>query len=330
MTFIDCSGTGGPDAMHLSSRPIPKPGEKEVLIKVAAAGINRADIMQRQGKYPPPVGASDIIGMEVAGTIAALGSDSQRWKIGDKVCALLTGGGYAEYVSAPDTHCLPVPENLSLGEAAALPEAAVTIYANIFDSANLKPGETALIHGGSSGIGTMAIQMIKAMGAKVFVTVGTAEKAVFCRKLGADLVVDYKQEDFVAAVKAATSMRGVDVVLDMVGGSYVNRNLESLAPCGRHISIATQNGAKAEIDIRLIMQKRLTLTGSTMRGRNRAEKACLLAKVESKIWPLIEAGKIKPVIYQLFPIKNAAEAHKVMESGAHMGKIVLEVSPSGL
>jgi putative PIG3 family NAD(P)H quinone oxidoreductase len=326
MTFISCANFGDADVLHPASCPVPMAGANEVLIKVTAAGINRADIMQRRGKYPPPAGASDILGMEVSGTVAALGTGIQKWKIGDKVCALLAGGGYAEYVAAPEGHCLPIPSGISLKEAAALPEAVVTVYANLFEGAGVKAGETVLLHGGASGIGTMAVQMLKAFGARVFVTVGNAQKADFCRKLGADLAIDYKQEDFTAAVKAATNQRGVDIVLDMVGGSYINRNLQALAPFGRHVSIATQAGSMAEVDIRLIMQKRLILTGSTMRGRDSAEKARLIAEIEAKIWPLIASGKIKPVIYQSFPLKNAAEAHKVMESSAHIGKITLEVS----
>ena len=326
MITIECDGFGAPEVMKMGSRPRPVVGAGEVLVKVAAAGVNRADLMQRRGKYPPPAGASDILGLEVSGTVEAVGAGTCCWKIGDKVCALLAGGGYAEYVAVPEGHCLPVPENLGLIDAAALPEAMVTVYANLLEDAELKAGESVLIHGGSSGIGTMALQMAKLCGARVFVTVGSPEKAEVCRRLGADAVIEYKREDFVEAVKQATGGRGVDVVLDMVGGDYVNRNLQVLALRGRHISIATQSGVKAEIDVRFIMQKRLIVTGSTLRGRDLAEKARLVAAVEEKIWPLVAAEKIKPVIYQRVPLKNAGEAHKRMESGAHIGKIVLEVS----
>jgi putative PIG3 family NAD(P)H quinone oxidoreductase len=311
MNIITCNGFGEPDILQVASQPTPTAGDGEVLIKVAAAGLNRADLMQRRGKYPPPAGASAILGMEVAGTIAALGPNTQQWKVGDRVCALLSGGGYAEFATAPETHCLPVPKDTSLLEAAALPEAVTTVYANIFEDADLQPGETVLVHGGSSGIGTTAIQMIKAYGAKVFVTAGSPEKGDLCRKLGADLAINYKSEDFVLAVKDATNGQGVAIVLDMIGGSTINRNLDALAPLGRHISIATQSGSRAEIDVRLIMQKRLRLTGSTLRGRSIGEKARLIKEIRNKIWPWVASGKIKPVIYQSYPLNNAAEAHKV-------------------
>jgi NADPH2:quinone reductase len=312
--------------MQLADYPLPVMGSGEVLIKVTAAGLNRADLMQRQGKYPPPPGASALLGMEVSGTIAATAANAKRWKTGDKVCALLSGGGYAEYVAVPESHCLPVPANTPLSQAAALPEAIITVYANLFDTAGLKAGDTILIHGGSSGIGTTAIQMAKAAGATVYVTAKTPEKCAFCRDLGANLAINYSDEDFVAAIKTATVNRGVDIILDMVGGDYINRNLQILAPHGFHISIATQQGARAEIDMRLVMQKQLILTGSTLRSRDRDEKARLIAAVEGEIWPWVASGKIKPYIYQSFPLKNAAEAHKVMETGAHIGKMTLEVS----
>jgi NADPH2:quinone reductase len=323
ITFI---AAGPPSVLQLTTVPLPVISNDEVLIKVAAAGLNRADLMQRQGKYPPPPGASDILGMEVAGTIVATGSAVARWKIGDKVCALLAGGGYGEYAAAPGRHCLPVPENLSMIEAAALIEAVVTVYANLFETGGLQPGDTALVHGGASGIGTTAIQMVRYSGSSIIVTAGSERKIEACYDLGANFVVDYTIEDFVLAAKKATNNRGVSVVLDMVGGSYINRNLDALAFKGRHVSIATQSGSKAEVDIRLVMQKQLILTGSTLRGRDKAEKGRLIAEVEDKFWPGVAKGKIKPVIYQALPLKNAAEAHKVMESGAHIGKIVLEVS----
>ena len=326
MSFIACQTFGAPEVLVLASRPLPVVGEGEVRIKVAAAGVNRADLLQRRGKYPQPSGASDILGLEVAGVVESLGAGADRWRVGDRVCALLAGGGYAEYVTVPALHCLPVPEALSLTEAAALPEALVTVYANLCEAGGLKPGDNMLIHGGSSGIGTTAIQWAKHEGARVLTTVGSQEKAEACLKLGADLAIAYKQEDFVERVLSATSGRGVDIVLDMIGGAYVNRNLTALALGGRHISIATQSGALAEIDIRLVMQKRLILTGSTLRGRDRAEKSRLIAAIEAKIWSSVASGKIKPVIYQTFPLKNASQAHKALESGAHIGKIVLEVS----
>lgn len=306
--------------------PTSQPVSGEVLIKVAAAGLNRADTLQRQGKYPPPEGASEIMGLEVAGEIVALGPNTSRWEIGDKVCALLSGGGYAEFVNVPEGQCLSIPKNVSMIEAAALPETLVTVWANIFETAALKSGETVLVHGGSSGIGTTAIQMIKLFGAKVFVTVGNDEKAGACRKLGADLVVNHKTQDFTEEVLKATNGRGVDIVLDMVGGDYVSRNLAVLAPFGRHVSIASQQGRNASFDIRMVMQKRLTITGSTIRSRPAAEKARLVGEIREKVWPWVASGQLKPLIYRSYPIKKVAEAHKMMESGAHIGKMVLEVT----
>ncbi|MDE2030570.1 MAG: NAD(P)H-quinone oxidoreductase [Alphaproteobacteria bacterium] len=326
MHAIICDGSGPPEVMRIAAHPMPVPGEGEVLIKVAAAGVNRADILQRKGKYPPPPGASDILGMEVAGIVAAHGANVRRWETGDKVCTLLAGGGYAEYAVAPENHCLPVPESLSLTEAALLPEAVVTVYANIFEDGHLRPRETILVHGGSSGIGTTAIQMVKLHGADIIVTAGSDEKCDACRKLGADAAINYNGADFAEAVKAVTNGRGVDIVLDMVGGDYVMRNLSVLAPRGRHLSIATQKGVRAEVDVGLVMRKRLTITGSTLRGRDEAEKARLIAGIEEKIWPWVMDGRLKPVVFQAFPLKNAGQAHKVMESGAHIGKIALEVS----
>jgi putative PIG3 family NAD(P)H quinone oxidoreductase len=326
MHAIVCATFGAAEVLQWAEVPTPQPEAGEVLIKVAAAALNRADLLQRQGKYPPPEGASEILGLEVSGTIAALGEGVSSWNIGDKVCALLSGGGYAEYAVAAEGQCLPVPSCLSMTEAAALPEALVTVWANVFEAAKLKPGETVLAHGGGSGIGTTAIQMVKLFGAKILVTVGSEDKAEACRKLGADLVINYKAEDFVAAALTATKGRGVDVVLDMIGGDYVNRNLALLAPFGRHVSIATQQGSVAPVDVRLVMQKRLTITGSTLRGRPAAEKARLVAEIERNVWPWVVSGKLKPLIYGVYPIKNAVEAHKMMESGAHLGKIALEVA----
>lgn len=324
MHVIECRSAGGPDVLQWAERLLPKPAVGEVLIKVAAAGVNRADILQRQGNYPPPEGAGDILGMEVAGEIAALGTNVKRWKVGDKVCALLAGGGYAEFVTTPEDHCLPVPSGFTLTEASALPEAIVTVWANLFEAGGLQAGQTALVHGGSSGIGTIAIQMAKACGAKIIITAGSDEKCAACKKLGADLAINYQREDFTAAIKREIKDCGVNVVLDMVGGDYVARNLAVLAPEGRHVSIAVQGGKNATIDIWQIMQKRLMLTGSTLRHRAPEEKARLVRAVEQKVWPWVAEGKIKPLIYKVYSIKNAADAHNMMESGAHIGKIVLE------
>ena len=325
MHCIEIREPGPPDVLQWAERPVPQPAAGEVFIKIAAAGLNRADLLQRAGNYPPSERVSDIPGLEVAGEIAALGRGVKRWKIGDKICALLSGGGYAEYAVAPADQCLPVPQNLSLTEAAALPEAVFTVWANIFELGALKPNETVLVHGGSSGIGTTAIQMVKNFGAKIFVTAGSAEKIVACEKLGADLAINYKQETFTEAVMCATQKRGVDLVLDMVGGDYVARNLSILAPHGRHVSIAVQGGKQATVDLWRIMRKNLILTGSTLRHRPPGEKARLAHAVEEKAWPWVAAGRLKPLIYKTFPMKNAAEAHKVMESGVHIGKMVLEV-----
>jgi len=302
------------------------PAVDEVLIKIYAAGVNRADILQRQGKYPPPPGSSDIIGMEVSGEVVVVGKDVRRWKVGDKVCALLSGGGYAEYARVSEDHCLPVPLGLSMLEAAALPEALMTVWANIFEAGALQANETTLVHGGSSGIGTIAIQMVKLLGSKIFVTVGNEDKAEACRQLGADFVINYNKEDFVEALRRQTLGQGVDVILDMVGGDYLGRNLSILRPQGRHVSIAFQSGRMASVDLFEIMRKRLVLTGSTLRSRVKEEKTRLIREIETKIWPFVALRKLKPLIYRVFPIKDTAEAHKVMESGVHIGKIVLEVT----
>ena len=326
MRAILCPSFGSAESMIWGDAPTPQPAVGEVLIKVAAVGINRADLLQRQGKYPPPPGASDIMGLEVSGEVAELGAETSRWKVGDKVCALLSGGGYAEYVSVPEGQCLLIPSGMSFRDAAALPEAIITVWANLFELAGLKSRETALVHGGSSGIGTTTIQLAKLSGAKIIVTVGSDEKADACRKLGADHAINYKSEDYVEAALRANGGQGVDVVLDMIGGSYVNRNLSVLASFGRHVSIATQQNRMAEIDIRLVMQKRLVITGSTLRARPAVEKARLTREVEQKVWPWVISGQFKPLIYQSYPIKKMAEAHKMMESGAHIGKIVAEVA----
>lgn len=320
MSAVFAELPGGPEALQIRQVPLTQSASGEVLIKVAAAGINRPDLLQRQGKYNPPAGITSILGLEVAGTVQ---NDGQRWKKGDKVCALVAGGGYADYVAAPEGQCLPWPENLSAAEAAALPEAVFTVWANVFRAGQLKAGETVLVHGGSSGIGTTAIQMIKAAGAEALVTVGSAEKAEACMKLGAVLAVSYRAEDFTKAVMDHTHGAGVDIVLDMIGGDYVSRNLSVLAIQGRHISIATQQGAEASINLRQMMNKRLILTGSTLRPRSIAEKTALAQEIERTVWPWVAAGRLKPHIFQVFPLKKVADAHKVMESGVHIGKMVL-------
>ena len=325
MHAITFASPGGPEVLQWTQQAKPAPGVEDVLIKVAAAGLNHADLLQRKGKYPPPPGAPDILGMEVAGEVVATGADVTRWSIGDKVCALISGGGYAEYAVAPAAQCLPIPPDLTFTQAAALPESIATVWANVFEAGALKPGETLLAHGGASGIGVAAIQMAKLFGAKIFVTVRNAEKAEACHKLGANYVIDYPNADFVEVIDKHTGGRGVDVVLDMVGGDYINRNLTALAQQGRHVSIATQQGKMAQVDIGMVMRKRAVLTGSTLRGRSAQEKARLMHEVKLKAWPWVVSGALKPLIHKVYQIKDAAEAHKMMESGAHIGKIVLEV-----
>lgn len=326
MRAIVCRGHGGPEVLQWTECPVPLVAPGEVLIKVKAAGLNRADIYQRQGRYPPPQGASALLGMECSGEIAAVGAGVKRWKVGAKVCALLAGGGYAEYVNVPEGQVLPVPDNVSLVDAAALPECLVTVWANVFETGAFKPHETILVHGGSSGIGTAAIQMVKIYGGSIIVTAGSDEKCDACRKLGADLVINYKTEDFVGIIERETDLGGVNVVLDMIGGEYLDKNLLVMAPFGRHISISTQQGPKAMLDLRIVMKKRLVLTGSTIRARPPEEKARLVKAIEEKVWPWVISGQYKPLIHKVFPIKEAAEAHKVMESSAHIGKMVLEVT----
>ena len=329
MTAIEISQPGGPEVLKPVTRPVPKPGQGEVLIRVSAAGINRPDAFQRAGSYPPPPGASDLPGLEVAGHVAALGDGVTGWKTGDAVCALMTGGGYAEYAAVPAVQCLPVPGRFSMIEAAALPETVFTCWTNLIDGGDLKPGETLLIHGGTSGIGTTGIQMAKALGARVFATAGSPEKCDACRDLGADLAIDYKAEDFVEAVKTATDGKGVDVVLDMVGGTYLQRNIECLAPRGRHVSISTLLGSKAEMQLRAVMAKRLVLTGSTLRPRPVAEKGQIAKAVLTHVWPMIAAGRLRPKIHAIFPLAQAADGHRALESPEHIGKIVLSVRTDG-
>jgi putative PIG3 family NAD(P)H quinone oxidoreductase len=325
MTVIAIRAAGGPDVLVPEEREVPQPGEGEVLVKVAAAGVNRPDVMQRQGLYPPPKGATDIPGLEIAGTVAALGPAVKRWKIGDNVMALVVGGGYAQFCPAHESHCLPVPPDLSMVEAAAIPETFFTVWYNTFERGRLKSGETLLVHGGSSGIGTAAIQLAKAFGARVITTAGSAEKCDACRKLGADLAINYKSEDFVAATKTATAGKGADVILDMIGGDYIERNYEAAAVEARVVQIAFQGSPKATVDFRRLMLKRLTHTGSTLRARSVADKGAIARAVEEHAMPLIAAGRVRPVIDSTFPLAQAAAAHARMETSQHIGKIVLTV-----
>jgi putative PIG3 family NAD(P)H quinone oxidoreductase len=325
MLAIEIREPGGPEVLVAAERPTPGPAAGEVLIRVAAAGVNRPDIFQRLGRYPPPPGASDIPGLEVAGTIDAVGSGVRGWKTGEAVCALVAGGGYAEYCSAPSPQCLPVPRGLDMTAAAAIPETFFTVWTNVFDRGRLKAGESILIHGGSSGIGTTAIQLAHARGSRVFATAGSAEKCAACERLGAERAINYRDADFAAAIKEATGSRGVDVVLDMVGGDYFARNIDVLAVEGRLVEIATLKGVKAEVNIQTIMQRRLTITGSTLRARPIADKGAIAAAVHQHVWPLLESGAVKPIIHGTFPLRDAAGAHRLMESSAHIGKIVLTV-----
>ena len=325
MTVIELNGFGGPEVLKSGKRPMPVVGPEDVLIKVAAAGVNRPDILQRQGGYAPPPGASDLPGLEVAGTIVALGASVSSWKQGDKVMALVSGGGYAEYCAAPAVQCLPVPKGFELSLAAAVPETFFTVWTNVFDRGRLKSGETFLVHGGSSGIGTTAIQLAHQFGAKVITTVGSDDKAAACRKLGADLAINYRNADFVAAAMQATGDKGVDLILDMVGGDYINRNLKCIGLEGRLVQIAFLQGSKAEINLASLMVKRQTITGSTLRPRSVAEKGAIAAALRQHVLPLLDSGKVKPVLHQTFPLAQAAEAHRLMESSAHIGKIVLIV-----
>ncbi len=325
MKAVEIAQPGGPEVLKPCERPLPQPGQGEVLVKVAAAGVNRPDVEQRKGTYPPPPGASDIPGLEIAGTVAALGPGAAGLKVGDAVCALVSGGGYAEYCTAPVPQCLPVPKGLGMVEAAALPETFFTVWQNVFDRARLKRGETILIHGGSSGIGTTAIQMAKAIGARVLATAGSDEKCAACTKLGADRAINYNTQDFVEATLADTNKKGADVILDMVGGKYFERNIAALAIEGRLSLIALLGGREAKIDLGLVLRKRLTVVGSVLRARPVAEKGAVADALRREIWPLVEGGKIKPVIDSTFALADAAKAHTRMETSAHVGKIVLTV-----
>lgn len=324
---IEISQPGGPDVLRPAIRPMPVPGPGQVLVRVAAAGVNRPDVLQRQGGYPPPPGASDIPGLEIAGDVVALGDGVAGPLVGDHVCALVTGGGYGEYCVADAVCCLPVPLGFDMVKAAALPETFFTVWYNVFQRAHLAPGETFLVHGGTSGIGTTALQLAKAFGAaKIFATAGSPEKCNICRQLGADIAIDYKIEDFAEAVKAEQGKKGVDVILDMVGGDYIPRNIAILANDGRLVNIAFLKGAKAEINFLPVMLKRLTLTGSTLRIQSADKKAIIARELHEKVWPLLDKGQVAPMIHATFPLADAAKAHRLMESSAHAGKIVLEVA----
>lgn len=326
MTVVAITEPGGPTVLKPEQRPVPLPGEGEILIRVKAAGVNRPDVHQRRGTYPPPPGASDLPGLEAAGEVAAVGSGVKRWRIGDQVTALTPGGGYAQYCLVHESNALPIPHGFTFTEAAALPETFFTVWHNVFERGGLKAGETLLVHGGSSGIGTTAIQLATAFGAKVIVTAGSPEKCEACLKLGAVRAINYRQEDFVLAVKEATGGAGADVILDMVGGDYVDRNYAAGAEDGRIVQIALLSGAKAEANFAKLMMKRLTHTGSTLRPRSVAFKARIAAELETRVWPLLASRKISPVMDMIFPLREAWRAHQRMEAGAHIGKIVLDVA----
>jgi len=316
---------GGPDVLTPVERPVPSIGAEDVLIKVVAAGVNRPDILQRQGRYSPPPGVTDIPGLEVAGTVDALGSGVRGWAVGDRVCALVSGGGYAEYCAAPAPQCLPVPNGLSMVEAAGLPEVMFTVWTNVFERGRLQAGESILIHGGSSGIGTAAIQLARARAARVFATAGSAEKCAACEALGAERAINYRTEDFVAAVKAATDDRGVDVVLDMVGGDYMQRNIDTLALDGRLVQIAQLAGSRSTISTMPILQRRLTITGSTLRPRPVEEKGRIARQVHEHVWPLLESRQVRVLVHATFPLARASDAHQLMEASTHIGKLMLLV-----
>ena len=323
MRAVEVSTPGGPEVLKAVERPVPAPKPHEILIKVAAAGVNRPDVLQRQGHYPVPPDASDLPGLEVAGEVAAVGASAKMWKVGDKVCALVHGGGYAEYCVTPEVTALPVPKGLSFTEAASLPETFFTVWGNVYDRAKLAPGESLLVQGGSSGIGVTAIQMAKATGNRVFATAGSDEKCAACVRLGAEKAFNYKTQDWAEGVKAATGGKGVNVILDMVGGDYFPKELKSLADDGRLVFIAFLRGPKTELDINELMRRRLTVSGSTLRPRTVDFKGYLAKNLREKIWPLIEAGRIRPEIYKTFSLEKASDAHRLMESSQHIGKLVL-------
>jgi NADPH2:quinone reductase len=325
MKAVEIAAPGGPEQLRIAVRPVPKPGAQEVLIRVAAAGVNRPDVMQRQGRYPPPAGASDIPGMEAAGEIVSLGTGVAGLAVGDQVTALLSGGGYAEFAVAAAPLCLPVPKGLSLVEAAAVPETFFTVWDNLFTRGRCKSGDTVLIHGGTSGIGTTAIQLAATLGARVYATAGSDDKARACEKLGAVRGINYRAEDFVDVTLAATDGKGADVILDMIGGDYFDRNLKVAANEGRLVIIAMQGGARAEIKLNVLLTKRLTVAGSTLRARTVKEKGAVADAVHTHVWPLLASGRVRPIIHATFPLAEAAAAHQLMESSNHIGKIVLTV-----
>lgn len=324
MQYVHCREVGGPEVLTLALQDSPKPAANEVLIKVMAAGVNRPDILQRQGLYPPPAEASPVLGLEVAGQVVACGEAVHQWRPGDRVCALVNGGGYAQFALAPATQCLPIPNELSWAEAAALPETCFTVWHNLYQRARLLPGESLLVHGGSSGIGTTAIQLAIALGARVFTTAGSAEKCRACEALGA-VAINYRSADFVAEIKAHTQGRGVDVILDMVGGDYVQRNIAVAAKDGRIVNIAFLQGSRVALDLMPLMLKRLTLTGSTLRAQSPEAKAQIAKAVREQVWPLLENKKIRPLIAAQFPLSQVADAHRLMESSLHIGKIILDI-----
>ena len=324
MKYVQIEKHGDPDVLKLNSQSVPDPGPDEVLIRVEAAGVNRPDIMQRKGLYPPPPGATDVLGLEVSGTVEKTGVNVTELKVGSQVCALVSCGGYAEFCLASASICLPIPENISLEHAAGIPETFFTVWTNVFERGHLKSGETLLVHGGSSGIGTTSIQLGKAFGAKVYTTAGTQEKCEYCKKLGADVAINYNENNFEDEIKTLTENRGVDVILDMVGGQYFPKNIKILASEGRLLQIALMQGYKAEIDFRPLLMKRVTLTGSTLRPRSVEEKAAIARGLFKEVWPLLDSGIIRPIIHQTFPLEKAADAHRLMESSNHIGKILLK------
>ena len=326
MNYIQIEKHGDPEVLKLHSMPVPEPGPGEVLIKVAAAGVNRPDMMQRKGLYPPPPGATDVPGLEVSGTVVSVGQNVSEPTINSEVCALVTCGGYAEYCLAAAPICLPVPEKISLVNAAGIPETFFTVWTNVFERGQLKARESLLVHGGSSGIGTTAIQLSKAFGATVYTTAGTSEKCEFCENLGADVSINYREQDFSEEIKRLTEGKGVNVILDMVGGPYFPKNIRLLADEGRLVQIALMQGSKAEVDFRSLLLKRVTLTGSTLRPRSVEEKTKIAQALQKNVWPLLESGAIRPIIHQTFPLKQASEAHRLMESSAHIGKILLKLA----
>ena len=325
MRHVAVTAPGAADVMHIADAAVSTPGANDILIKVAFAGVNRPDVAQRSGNYAPPPGASPTMGLEVSGEVVAVGAGVTRWKVGDNVCALTPGGGYAEYCIAPAAHCLPIPAGLSLLEAAGVPENFFTVWVNVFNTCRLQAGEKFLVHGGSSGIGLTAIQLAKAFGAETFTTVGNDDKAAFCKQIGADHVFNYKTQDWMSEIATITQKTGVNVILDMVGGSYIEKNLRSLALEGRYCFIAFLEGGKVEVDFRPLMMKRQTITGSTLRARPDAQKAKIAAELEAQVWPLLAAGKVKPVIHETFALGDVVAAHRLMESSAHIGKIMLRV-----